>query len=125
MKQQRMWVRKMSAGPVADPKSCFVQPEWRSWTCSARQRKYGIQPMSPSVSEKRNVGKRSQNSAHNNSTSVEIDIVDDSVMRTLAGASSDAAAVRDDDPTWQHRTVPSSQHARNSGSHAPEWIDGM
>ena len=42
---------------------------------------------------------------------------DDRLIGTLAGASSEVAELRDDEPTWQHSTVPSSQHAANSGSH--------
>ena len=49
-------------------------------------------------------------------TSVKIDMVDDDVIFTLAGASAAAGAERDDEPTWQHRTVPTSQQAANSGS---------
>src|SRR4051812_30397153 len=125
MKQVSTWSRKICFGPPVVLKSCFVQPEWRSCTCSARQRKYGIQPMSPSVSENRSWGNRSQNVAHRRSMRVKIDIVDDDVIFTLAGASAAAGADRDDDPTWQHSTVPTSQHAVNSGSQWPEWIEGM
>src|ERR671924_615517 len=81
--------------------------------------------MSPSVSENRSPGKRGQNSAQSRSTKVKIDIVDDEFIFTLAGASAAAGAERDDDPTWQHRTVPESHAAEKSGSHSPEWIDGM
>ena len=51
------------AGPPVCEKSCAIHPEWRSRTCSARHTKYGIQPMSPSVSENFKSGKRSQKSA--------------------------------------------------------------
>src|SRR5437762_10222586 len=81
--------------------------------------------MSPSVSEKRRPGNRSQNSAQSRSTRVKIDIVEERFILTLGGASLAAGAERDDDPTWQHSTVPTSQHAANSGSQAPEWIDGI
>ena len=81
--------------------------------------------MSPSVSENLRSGKRSQNSAHTNSTSVEMVRADERVIGTLAGASAEAPTDRDDDPKWQHSTVPRSLHAANSGSHSPEWIDGM
>ena len=81
--------------------------------------------MSPSVSENFRSGKRSQNSAHTSSTSVEMVSADDRVMGTLGGASAEAPTERDDEPRWQHSTVPKSLHAANSGSHAPEWIDGM
>src|SRR6478672_12990362 len=46
-------------------------------------------------------------------------------MGTGGGASSDVDADFDDEPTWQQTTVPSSLHAANSGSHAPEWMLGM
>src|SRR5687768_224771 len=125
MKQHRTWSWKICVGPPVWLKSCLVHPECRSCTCSARQRKYGIQPMSPSVSENRRSGNRGQNSAHSRSTKVKIDIVEDDVIFTLAGASAAAGADRDDEPTWQHRTVPTSEQAANNGSHSPEWIDGI
>src|SRR5688572_25865159 len=50
---------------------------------------------------------------------------DDVVMLTPAGASTADIGLRDDEPRWQHRTVPVSLHAANSGSHSPEWIEGM
>src|SRR4029077_20806774 len=56
---------------------------------------------------------------------VEIVITGDSIILTLAGASVDVCDERDDDPTWQHSTVPSSEQAANSGSQYPEWIDGI
>jgi len=46
-------------------------------------------------------------------------------MATPAGASTEVAALFDDEPRWQAMTVPVSQHAAKSGSHSPEWIDGM
>ncbi len=46
-------------------------------------------------------------------------------MATPAGASLELIALRDDEPRWQHSTVPVSQQAANNGSHPPEWIDGM
>ena len=56
---------------------------------------------------------------------MKIDMVDDRFILTLAGASDAAGAERDDEPTWQHSTVPTSQHAAKSGSQAPEWMDGI
>ncbi len=50
---------------------------------------------------------------------------DDRLIGTLAGASSVVAELRDDEPTCRHSTVLTSQHAANSGSQSPEWIDGM
>src|SRR4051794_29497606 len=126
MKQQRMCLLKTSIGPLRSPgKVCLVQPECRSWVCSARWRKYGIQPMSPSVRENLRSGKRPHRSDHSSSPSVKIVITGESIMRTLGGASFDVCADRDDEPTWQHSTVPSSEHAANSGSQYPEWIDGI
>src|SRR3954470_15903633 len=46
-------------------------------------------------------------------------------MATPAGASVEDMAARDEEPRWQHSTVPVSLQAAKSGSHAPEWIDGM
>src|SRR5687768_5109111 len=101
MKQHRKCRSKISRGPVPPGKVCPVQPEWRFCTCSARQTKYGIQPMSPSVSEKRRSGNRPQKSAHSSSVRVRIDITEELVIFTLAGASLDAGAGRDEEPTWQ------------------------
>jgi hypothetical protein len=46
-------------------------------------------------------------------------------MAALAGASAEVWNVRDEDPTWQHRTVPSSEAAPKSGSQALEWMLGI
>src|SRR5690349_24121336 len=46
-------------------------------------------------------------------------------MGTGGGASGPVDADFDDDPTWQHNTVPVSQHAAKSGSHASVWMLGM
>src|SRR5207237_8810634 len=81
--------------------------------------------MSPSVRENFRFGKRPQMSAHTRSPSVEIAMADDSIIFTLAGASFDVCDDRDDEPMWQHSTVPSSEQAPNSGPQYPEWIDGM
>src|SRR5438105_378632 len=81
--------------------------------------------MSPSVREKVRSGNRPQKSAHNRSPRVEIVITGDSIIFTLAGASLDVCDDRDDEPTWQQSTVPSSEQAANSGSQYPEWMDGM
>src|SRR5690242_13223187 len=111
MKHDRKWRRKTSEGPEY-PSGNFarVHPLWRRKTCSARQRKYGIQPMSPSVSEKRSVGNRSHIVAQISSTIEKIDMTDDSVIATLAGASGLVIepAERDADPMCRQRTVPSS-----------------
>src|SRR2546429_2829986 len=52
-------------------------------------------------------------------------ITGDSIILTLDGASLDVFAMRDDDPTWQHSTVPSSEQAPNNGSQYPEWIEAI
>src|SRR3954449_6065933 len=52
-------------------------------------------------------------------------MVDERLIDTGAGASTEVDADFDDEPTWQHSTVLSSQHAANSGSHSPEWMLGM
>src|ERR1700756_73621 len=83
----------------------LVQPLWRRRTCSERQRKYGIQPMSPSVSENRRSGESAQKVAQISSTSVKPDIIDDRLIPTLGGASADTIGALDDEPMWQHRTV--------------------
>src|SRR6478752_10206772 len=52
-------------------------------------------------------------------------IADDRFIATGGGASGDVLADFDDDPTWQHNTVPVSLHAANSGSQWPLWMLGM
>ena len=52
-------------------------------------------------------------------------ITDERLIGTGGGASSEVDADFDEEPTWQHTTVPSSQHAANNGSQAPEWMLGM
>ena len=47
------------------------------------------------------------------------------VMATLGGASADVWNERDEEPTWQQRTVPSSAAAAKSGSQAREWMLGI
>jgi hypothetical protein len=42
-------------------------------------------------------------------------IIDDAVIATLGGASSDVIADRDDEPTWVHKTVLLSHAASNIG----------
>jgi hypothetical protein len=126
MKQHRMLRLKMSRGlDMPSGNVCCVHPEWRSCTCSARHRKYGIQPTSPSVIENFRSGNRSQNVAQINSTTVYTEATDDAVIATLAGASAEVSVLRDDEPRWQHSTVPSSEQAANSGSQWPEWMLGM
>src|SRR4051794_35382615 len=119
MKQDRKCLRKTSVGPSYPlGKVAFVQPPCRLWVCSARHRKYGIQPMSPSVSEKRRFGKRSQTSDQMNSTMDSVDISGERFIATLAGASVLVRMLieREAEPTCRHKTVPSSQAASYSGS---------
>src|SRR5581483_4291912 len=52
-------------------------------------------------------------------------MVDDRFIGTGGGASGVVDADFDDEPTWQHSTVPVSQHAANNGSHASVWMLGM
>src|SRR3954466_8790480 len=52
-------------------------------------------------------------------------MLDDRFIATGGGASADVLDAFDDDPTWQQSTVPSSEHAANSGSHARVWMLGM
>src|SRR5580692_4476841 len=54
-----------------------------------------------------------------------MDMADDRPMATEAGASGEVEAAFDDEPTWRHSTVPTSEQAANNGSQWPEWIDGM
>src|SRR3954453_12530324 len=52
-------------------------------------------------------------------------MTDDRFIATGAGASLVVDARCDDEPTWQHNTVPVSQHAANNGSHASVWMLGI
>src|SRR5258708_17645658 len=52
-------------------------------------------------------------------------ITDERLIGTGAGASSAVDADLEEEPTWQHNTVPTSQHAANSASHSPEWMLGI
>src|SRR6516165_10346061 len=52
-------------------------------------------------------------------------MTDDRLMPTDGGASGVVDADFEEDPTWQHSTVPSSEQAAKSGSQWPEWMDGM
>jgi hypothetical protein len=47
---------------------------------------------------------------------VKMEATEERLMATLAGASADVCAVCEDEPTWQHNTVPSSEQAAKSGS---------
>src|SRR2546423_13971671 len=81
--------------------------------------------MSPSVSAKRSFGNRCQKSAQSRSPRVKMLIADDRFIGTGGGASGAVDALFDEDPTWQHRTVPVSEHAANRGSHESVWMLGM
>src|SRR3954453_7187580 len=125
MKQQSKCSRKMSDGVPSFGNVWRVQPEWRFCTCSERARKYGIHPMSPSVRENFNVGKRSQNVAQMSSPKVASTDAAPSAMVTLGGASLDVCAPRDEEPTCVHSTVSVSHAAAKTGSQKSVWIDGM
>src|ERR1700737_3539555 len=45
-------------------------------------------------------------------------MTDERFIGTGGGASGAVDALLDDEPTWQHSTVPTSEHAAKSGSHA-------
>src|SRR6478609_12090653 len=114
MKQDRKCLLKTSVGPSYPLGNvALVHPPCRLCVCSARHRKYGIQPMSPSVSEKRRFGNRSHTSDQMNSTIDSVDISGERFMATLAGASVLVRMLmeRDAEPTCRHRIVPSSQAA--------------
>jgi precorrin-6x reductase len=81
--------------------------------------------MSPSVREKCRSGKRLKASHHMRSANVRMEETGERVMATLGGASAEVWNVRDEEPTWQQRTVPSSAAAANRGSHALEWMLGI
>ena len=52
-------------------------------------------------------------------------MTEESVIGIGTGASAATGAAFDDDPTWQHSTVPVSQQAANNGSHESAWMLGM
>src|ERR1700719_2499047 len=52
-------------------------------------------------------------------------MTDDRFIGTGGGASGAVDALFDDDPTWQHSTVPTSEQAAKSGSHASVWMLGI
>src|SRR5215470_3091704 len=52
-------------------------------------------------------------------------MTDDRFIGTGGGASGTVDAAFDDDPTWQHRTVPSSEQAAKRGSQASVWMLGI
>ncbi len=52
-------------------------------------------------------------------------MLDDRFIATGGGASGVVLAAFDDDPTWQHSTVPVSLHAANRGSQCVVWMLGM
>src|ERR1700730_3271776 len=52
-------------------------------------------------------------------------MTDDRFIGTGGGASGAVDALFDDEPTWQHSTVPTSEQAAKSGSHASVWMLGI
>src|SRR5580693_8256070 len=50
---------------------------------------------------------------------------EDRLMPTDGGASGVVEADFEEEPTWQHSTVPSSEQAPKRGSQWPEWMEGM
>src|SRR5260370_36665363 len=52
-------------------------------------------------------------------------MTDDRFIGTGGGASGAVDALFDDDPTWQHSTVPTSEQAAKSGSQASVWMLGI
>ena len=113
MKQQRMCSWKSSRRAASRPGTCAASTRVAVVdVLGPRQRKYGIHPMSPSVSENFSVGNRSQNVGPDQ-------LAERGDRRSpttapssrSAGASGDVGAPCDDEPTWQHSTV-SVSHAR-------------
>src|SRR5438477_1192967 len=81
--------------------------------------------MSPPLIAKLSDANRCKKSAQIRSQRVKMLIADDRFIGTGGGASGAVDALFDEDPTWQHRTVPVSEHAANRGSHASVWMLGM
>src|SRR5260370_40066369 len=52
-------------------------------------------------------------------------MTDERFVGTGGCASGAVDALFDDDPTWQHSTVPTSEHAAKRGSQASVWMLGI
>src|SRR5205807_290546 len=91
---------------------------------SMRSRKYGIQPMPPSLSAYFNRGNFFAVLDHTKSAAACTMLIGDSVISTSIGASSDVITILDEDPMCTLTTVPSSSHVAKNGSQCPEWMLG-
>src|SRR3954453_117807 len=122
------------ASPLASPRSwaAFMlmskrdaQKRCLSTTCSARSRKYGIQPIEPSERAIFRLGNLSNLPLKSQSRSVPAWLAAaEYAMNASVGMSSDVRMRCDEDPTCMETTKPVSSHALNTGSQKSVWIDG-
>ncbi len=126
--------RSNRASPLASPRSwaAFIEMSNReaqkrclSMTCSARSRKYGIQPIEPSDRAIFRLGKRTKLPLNSQSSRVPAWLAAaEYAMKASVGMSSDVRMRLDDDPTCIEITNPVSSQARSTGSQCSVWIDG-
>src|SRR5215213_6950070 len=89
-----------------------------------RSRKYGIQPMPPSLNAYLSFGCFFADSDHTKSAAACTMLMGESVMSTSIGASGAVITIFDDDPMCTFTTVPSSSQVAKNGSQWPEWMLG-
>src|SRR5438874_8981163 len=89
-----------------------------------RSRKYGIQPMPPSLSAYLSFGNFTGTVDHTKSAAACTMLMGESVISTSIGASSAVITIFDDDPMCTLTTVPSSSHVAKNLSQWPEWMLG-
>src|SRR5215469_5266517 len=126
--------RSNVAAPFASPRvwDAFMvmsnrdaQNRCLSTTCSARSRKYGIQPMEPSDSAIFRPGNLTKLPLNSQSSSVPAWLAAaEYAMNASVGMSSEVRIRLEDEPTCIETTNPASWHACHSGSQWSVWIDG-
>src|SRR6516162_5051856 len=89
-----------------------------------RSRKYGIQPMPPSLSAYLSLGYFCALFDQTKSAAACTMLIGESVISTSMGASSAVITIFDDEPMCTFTTVPSSSQAAKNLSQWPEWMLG-
>src|SRR5258705_6038435 len=87
-----------------------------------RSRKYGIQPIPPSLNAYLSFGNFCADADHTKSAAACTMLIGESVMSTLIGASSAVITIFDDDPMCTFTTVSTSSHVAKNLSQWPEWM---
>src|SRR4051812_25343585 len=100
------------------------QARCSSHTSSARSRRYGIQPIWPSLYASLSSGKRTRTPENRKSLIDDIALPKLSVAWTAGGASGEADGIWEDEPMCMQTTVVVSWQAVKNGSHAPVWMLG-